>query len=82
MSECSTTNIENIQTKHDDGAELQDAVTLADEQRELEITQLCGALPLATTPDEARVIFESIRGLIAGRGVAMVERIERARGLR
>jgi uncharacterized protein YbjQ (UPF0145 family) len=67
---------------------LQDAVTLAqdfevaDESRETEITMLCGALPLATSADEARQIFAEIQRLIAGRSAAMVERIERARGLR
>lgn len=55
---------------------------LGEMQLEQRITEACARLSMATTQDEAFEKFEVLRVLIASRSLAMVERLERQRGLR
>jgi hypothetical protein len=75
-------------------AEIQDAVTLAQELTEVPpqtlaeatiesaINATCVELSLATTDAEQREIFDRFRRLHGQRTAVQVERLERARGLR
>jgi hypothetical protein len=63
-------------------AELQDAVSLADELLENEISRVAALVPMGITPAERREICAQLEQLCMRRSAEQVERLERVRGLR
>jgi hypothetical protein len=62
-------------------AELQDAVSLADELLENEISRVAALVPMGITPSERREICAHLEQLCMRRSAEQVERIRRARGM-
>jgi hypothetical protein len=62
-------------------SDLQDAVALADELLELEISRVAALVPMGVTHSERKALFEELTILCGQRSAEQVKRLERVRGL-